>query len=463
MKKDGCLDIVEKGAYGLPTVYFQRALVIVSEIVLFLALQWYIQTSKTHAEARRVFVVASSLVLSPGLLIVDHIHFQYNGMMYGFMVFMINSARLEKHLWCGFWFSLLLCFKHIYLYLAPAVFVYLLRAYCLDLHYNKRVSFFHNFVSMIRFWNLVKLGLVVISVFSVAFAPFVYYKVMPNILLRLFPFSRGLTHAYWAPNVWALYSFADRALIQLYNRVPLSRIALQTILKCNPKLLLDSNRLKSATRGIVGDSEFFVLPPVTPQLTFLLTLFYQVMALIPVFIQPTFERFVGALTLCAFSSFLFGWHVHEKAILLVIFPLSFLVSRDRRLLPLFNLLTSSGYVSLFPLIFTCNEWPIKVVYTLLWYIIYYFHFRKVVRITKDATGVGIERATNLYVLGLIPVVLLITIVEVFELKWVFLRKLEFMKLMVISVYCAGGIVSLWVGFNWLYFVDELIWDTLVED
>ena len=44
----------------------------------------------------------------------------------------------------------------------------------------------------------------------------------------------------------------------------------------------------------------------------LLTLFYQIMALIPLFIQPTYRRFVGALTLCGYASFLFGWHVHEK-------------------------------------------------------------------------------------------------------------------------------------------------------
>lgn len=460
--RDGCLDIVAKGDYGMPTVYFQRATVILSEIVLFAALQWYMNTAPSNMERTRSFVVALSLVLSPGLFIIDHIHFQYNGMMYGLLVLMINCARLEKFLWCGFWFSVLLCFKHIYLYLAPAVFVYLLRAHCLSLQYDTKKSFIANAVKLVRWVNLVQLGAVVIAVFGVAFAPFVYYGVMPNLLERLFPFSRGLTHAYWAPNVWAVYSFVDRVLIQVYQRVPISRTPLEKLFHFNPLHLKIEKLVNSTTRGIVGDIEFLILPDITPKLTFLLTLFYQVMALIPLFLQPTFQRFIGALTLCGYASFLFGWHVHEKAILIVIFPITFLVSRDKRLLSPFNLLVACGYVSLLPLIFTCEEWLIKISYPVLWYIIYYFNFRKVVRIPSEAVAKQeaflLDRVTNLYILGLIPVVVVTSCFELFEHKYEFLMKMQFMKLVIMSVYCGIGIIGSWNAFNWLYFVDESIWE-----
>lgn len=459
VKRDGCLQLVEQGQYGIPTILFQRATVIISELVLFGALQWYIDLLKNKAEARRAYVIALSLVLLPGLLLIDHIHFQYNGMMYGILVLVINSARLEKYLMTGFWFALLLCFKHIYLYLAPAVFVFLLRGYCIKLKYNDKKNLGWNLIHFINWINCIKLGLVVLATFGISFGPFIYYNQIPQLLTRLFPFSRGLTHAYWAPNFWAIYSFVDRLLILIYKKMPLLRPILVNQFKFDETLLNDAKYLNTSTRGIVGDIEFLVLPTITPRLAFLLTLFYQVLSLIPLFLQPTYNRFLGLMGLCGFASFLFGWHVHEKAILLVIFPVSFLIVNDTRLLPLFNLLVSCGYVSLFPLIYTSSEWFIKVLFTFMWYVIYTYNFRNVTKLPThvDRQDYILDRFINLYILGLIFVIGITGTIDLFETRFEVLKKFEFLKLILISVYCGLGIIGSWNGFVWSYFINDSIY------
>lgn len=163
----------------------------------------YVKTSPASTK-RAARVAALSILFSPGLLIIDHIHFQYNGFLYGILILSLVLARKKSTLLLsGILFAALLMFKHIYLYLAPAYFVYLLRAYCLG-----PKSIFH-----IRFGNSIKLAVGILSVFAAALGPFAYWGQIPQLLSRLFPFSRGLCHAYWAPNIWAMYSFTDRVLI----------------------------------------------------------------------------------------------------------------------------------------------------------------------------------------------------------------------------------------------------------
>ena len=79
------------------------------------------------------------------------------------------------------------------------------------------------------------------------------------------------------------------------------------------------------TGGLVQDIEHSVLPQISPLTTAIMTLLAMLPALVKLWSCPAnSSQFVRCLALCAWSSFLFGWHVHEKAILLVILPMTLL-------------------------------------------------------------------------------------------------------------------------------------------
>lgn len=151
---------------------------------------------------------------------MDHIHFQYNGFLLGILLFSILAARADQLHLCAFLFAVLLNFKHIFIYLAPPYFVFLLRRHCFSpttgstsRSLSSRVLISTEF----RPDRLVELGVIVIAVFAVSFGPFVYVgglEQLQQIASRLFPFQRGLNHAYWAGNFWALYSVVDRVLVK---------------------------------------------------------------------------------------------------------------------------------------------------------------------------------------------------------------------------------------------------------
>ncbi|KAL2752548.1 glycosyltransferase family 57 protein [Sodiomyces alcalophilus JCM 7366] len=404
------------------TVYFQRWTVILSELVLLYAL--YELVASSHLSTKRAnHAAALSILLSPGLLIIDHIHFQYNGCMYGLLILSLVWARSKSTLLrSGLAFAALLCMKHIYLYLAPAYFVFLLRAYCLH----------PRSVMRIQFVNCLKLGGGIVAIFAAAFGPFAYLGQIPQLLSRLFPFSRGLCHAYWAPNVWALYSFVDRVLIYVAPRL---------------KLPVNLDAVNSVTRGLVGDTAFAVLPEITPTTCFALTLFFQVMSLFKLFSQPTWDTFIGAVTLCGYASFLFGWHVHEKAILLVIIPFTLIALKDRRYLGAFRPLAVAGHVSLFPLLFTPAEFPIKTVYTIFWLILFLMVFDRLAPASPKARFFLLDRFSTLYIAISIPLIVYCSLVH----RMVFGKAYEFLPLMFTSSYCAIGVVGSWVGFMVVYF------------
>ena len=68
-----------------------------------------------------------------GLLIVDHVHFQYNGFMLGMLVWSAGLLRQGHILKAAIMYTVVLNFKHIFIYVAPVYFVHLLADYCFEL------------------------------------------------------------------------------------------------------------------------------------------------------------------------------------------------------------------------------------------------------------------------------------------------------------------------------------------
>jgi alpha-1,3-glucosyltransferase len=200
------------------TVLYQRLTVILSDLVLFYAIVRFVRarssssTSSTNgsggngnsgwndsfSEPRRRWLLLFLCFANPGLLLLDHVHFQYNGFLFGIFLLSLVALVEQRPLWAAFWFSVTLHFKHIYLYVAPVFFIYLLCGFVLQRDTRTgRVTGF----SLLR---LVQLGSIVLGVSAVSLGPYLAWGQGAQLLARLFPFQRGLCHAYWAPNVWVV-------------------------------------------------------------------------------------------------------------------------------------------------------------------------------------------------------------------------------------------------------------------
>ncbi|XP_034406708.1 probable dolichyl pyrophosphate Glc1Man9GlcNAc2 alpha-1,3-glucosyltransferase isoform X1 [Cyclopterus lumpus] len=400
------------------TLLFQRLSVVFTDLLFIYAARECcrcVQEPKGPRDvlSRPSFVLAVLLLWNFGLLIVDHIHFQYNGFMFGFLLLSVAKHLQHKHLQGALLFSVLLNLKHIYLYVAPAYGVYLLRSYCFTQDHSGGSVSWRSF----RPLRLLALGSIVASVCALSFGPFIAMGQLPQVLSRLFPFKRGLCHAYWAPNAWALYNVLDKSLALLGVRL---------------KLLEEAELPRaSMTGGLVQEFQHSVLPSVTPSVTLVCTLLSILPALASIWRRPRGARgFLRCLLLCALGSFMFGWHVHEKAVLLAILPLSFLAVESREDAGIFLVLTTTGHYSLFPLLFTPAELPIKV-FLMLMFTIYSF-----TALRKLHSGPVLRPLESAYLLGLGVVALACE--AAFPLSpW--RHKLPFLPLLATSVYCSVGV------------------------
>ncbi|KAJ1501277.1 glycosyl transferase [Coelomomyces lativittatus] len=307
-------------------------------------------------------------------------------------------------------------FKHLFLYIAPVVFIYLLSAVCFP---NGR---FH-----IRQFSL--LGMTVLTVFTLAFGPFLNH--LPQVFRRLFPFQRGLCHAYWAPNFWALYLFFDRCFGQV------SRIFAPTI-----------DFSHSSTRGLVGDINFHFLPTIHPIHTFMLSVILMSPFLFVLWKRSgQWNTLIHCILLCGFVSFLVGWHVHEKAILTVWVPFSLVALDSLKLAQTYFFFSILSTYSLFPLLFepldTALCWSLLATFHAFLYTLFYCRYQQV----KPQDGFIVPKPVVYYTLFIIPLECFRHFIHPLFLK----ETLPFLPLMLISTYCAFGFLCIFGYLSYTFF------------
>lgn len=283
------------------TVVFQRVSVIVCDAVLFAG---SLRAGRAVAPNLDASVPAMLLLLNPALMMIDHIHFQYNGMMLGLLLLSAAEIELGNVYRGAFLFCILVNMKHIFLYVGPVYLVYLLRWHC-------GCAFSSPFVTL-RVPHFLRLAVLVLATLAAVWTPIILTGQLMQAVSRLFPFGRGLTHAYWAPNIWALYNTADRVLAKLGFAGPTGG--------------------QSSTGGFAEVYESSVLWTIPPKFTFLLTACFYVPLLVFIWQRTPASSlesgrkqrggdFFFYVAMGSAISFSVGWHVHEKAILQVTVPL----------------------------------------------------------------------------------------------------------------------------------------------
>eukprot|EP00536_Pseudo-nitzschia_multiseries_P012618 jgi/Psemu1/244741/estExt_Genewise1.C_4920032 len=355
-------------------IMFQRSTVILGDIIFWAGS--YFACRAYHYQKPRQFAVISFLliVFNPALLWLDHMHFQYNGMMIGVMLTSLG------------------CF-------------------CMG-----------NNVAQFLPGKFLMLAVVTGSVLVLPWIPFVKDQNDPKeqliqILSRLFPFGRGLVHDYWAGNIWAIYTFANRIFLAVTRRlVPI---------------------LLPVVPAIARRLERMSLPEPTPLMCAVLLFLSIIPGLQMASLRLTNKKLIEAVVYVSFCAFMLAYHVHEKAILTTMIPLTLLVEptpRSEYHNLLFWHIATWGLLGIFPLLFRPIELTVKLGSFFCFMGLTSYLLRTPPRWMQD-----MQNGT----LGMIALVIGLLEIIPIQGKW------EFFPLMVTSIACAFGLLGCWAMTFWL--------------
>lgn len=262
-----------RGHESPPCRAFMRSSAIVSDLVVYLPGAAYAARAfspRGAGTAERVLATVA-LWLLPPLALIDHGHFQFNGVCFGLCLAGAGCVARGRTLLASVLFTSGLLYKQIALYYAPAFFFGILAA-CV--HRSEGV--------VGALGRVAVTGAVVLGTVAAVFAPWLAVPspgaAAAQVLHRMFPFARGLYEDKVA-NVWCTISVA----VKLHRLLPAKLIPVACAGATLTALLpACACCLRS---GECGGGRTGAAP------------------------------FAAALTASSFAFFLFAFQVHEKSVL----------------------------------------------------------------------------------------------------------------------------------------------------
>lgn len=311
-----------RGLETLEHKHFMRLTVLIADILIYIpAIIYFVinlrlsdncQFNESNIfKLKKRDVVLLTALIYPGLIVIDHGHFQYNCVSLGFFIAAAAAMMQDSVILSSILFVLALNYKQMELYHALPFFSYILGYYIS----NKTKSWFF------RIRMLTCVSFVVLLTFYIIWIPFFKNRdLFFSTVLRLFPLSRGIFEDKVA-NIWCTINVFCK-LRQIFTNAQLAKICL-TLTTCA------------------------ILP-----------------SCINLYLLPAKNAFILSLINSSVAFFLFSFQVHEKSILLVAIPMLLHFHNDP--LPCFWFLIVSHF-SMLPL-FIKDDLYLAYLTTLVFYV-----------------------------------------------------------------------------------------------
>ncbi|NWH82886.1 ALG6 glucosyltransferase, partial [Piaya cayana] len=270
-----------RGYESQPHKLFMRTTVFVADLLVYIpAVILYCFSLKETSTKKKASICALCILLYPGLILIDHGHFQYP-LSLGFALWAVLCLSYDWDLLGSVAFCLALNYKQMELYHSLPFFCYLLgKCFKKGLKGKGLVL-------------LMKIAGTVVASFAVCWLPFCTdMEQIMQVLRRLFPIDRGLFEACMFSSSPPHCKFAN--------------------VWCSLSVLIKIKNIVSSQTQL--------------KLSFAVTFLSLLPTCIKLTVQPSLRGFKFALVSCALSFFLFSYQVHEKSILLASLPVCLIIN-----------------------------------------------------------------------------------------------------------------------------------------